>query len=424
MEVIAEEVRSHHPYSPSTLPSLEACPCFKSRESTHIRTIVGTISHKVTETCEDDNRLDDDDAAAAAECLDFYESRRKAALDFRYSAVDSLVKSGRPYADHYDEQLAFEETQGKTPQIIELKETYLAIDKLKFNDGVESTTAGYVDRAIITHDRAYAELFDWKFGFWPVEKAENNLQGFSYVLGLFREYPTLASARFFFKQPHTHEISHVYVSRADVAKLYLRIQVVVARARAARIKMAKGDYSMAEPHMPLCNFCANIGDCPKVTAFACNVARKFYPLEIPEDISPMKVMDPHNTTLAMRLSSVMAVWSKAFRDRVTDRVIRRDADCPAGFVITSRSDRKVTDPAKLREIAMKYISEAEYQKLLSQEPPFGALEDAIKEKAPRGQKKSTLEQFQQETLETGAVERGMGYSFLKAVAEKENTLTT
>src|ERR1043166_7522375 len=67
--------RPHHPYSPSWLQSGEACPCYRSRDSKHERTIAGTIAHKASEKQEDDNRLSDDDALAVAECLDFYDSR-------------------------------------------------------------------------------------------------------------------------------------------------------------------------------------------------------------------------------------------------------------------------------------------------------------------------------------------------------------
>lgn len=407
------EERIHHPYSPSTLQSLEACPCYKSRPSTHIRTIIGTISHQVTETREDDNRLDDEDALAAAECLDFYDKRVQLAQAIRHKAVQDAA-AGIYHGDD------FKHAEETTPQIIELTETYLAVDKIKFSDGVESTTAGFVDRVIIAHNRTYAELFDWKFGMWPVEKADNNLQGFSYALGLMREYPTLESVRFWFKQPNTGEITHVLITRASIMEKYFRIQVVVARAREARALMAKGDWSMANPMIPVCNFCDHIGRCEKVLPIALSVGKKFYPLEIPEHITPSMVQDPHNTSLAMRLSAVMAVWAKSFRSATTDRVIRRDADTPEGFVLTSRADRVVKDVDGLRKIALKYITKKEYEALLSKEPPFGTLEDAIKDTAPRGQKTAVLEKFQAEIMECGAVAKGDPYTFLRAVADKKS----
>lgn len=403
------ETRAHHPYSPSSLQSTEACPCFKSRESKHIRTIIGTISHKVTETREDDNRLDDDDAAAAAECLDFYDTRVRGAVEYRESTVINLWKESNEERGEMEKQV---------PQVIELQETYLPVDDIKFEDA-DATTAGFVDRVLIAHTREYAELFDWKFGMWPVEKAENNLQGIAYTLGLLRKYPTLKEVRFFFKQPNTGQISDAVFTRAMVAPLYLRIQVVVALARKARALTAKGDYSMANPMVPNCNFCANIADCTKVLDIALKVGKKFYPLEIPNDITPTAVHNGRDGELGMRLSGVLAVWAKAYRTRTTDRVIRGDAACPDGHVIQQRADREIVDPKLVRKIALKYMSKDEYEALLPQEPPFGPMEELISEKAVRGNKKATVEEFQKQLLDSGAVKKGDPYTFLRAVAKKD-----
>lgn len=403
------EDRIHHPYSPSSLQSTEACPCYKNRDSKHIRGIMGTIAHKVTETREDDQRLSDDDAAAAAECIDFYDRRRLLAFAARESAIREADVLGVPDAEK------------QLPHIIELQETYLSVDEIEFPDGVISTTAGFVDRVLIMHDGTYAELFDWKFGLWPVEKAENNLQGIAYTLGLFRKYPHLKSARFWFKQPYTGVIDYSLFTREMIPALYLRLQVVVARARQARALVAQGDFSMANPMVPVCNFCDNIGRCSKVLDIALKVGKKFYPLEIPENITPTMVQDPHNTSMAMRLTAVLAVFAKAFRTLTTDRVVRREADPPDGFVLTGgTTPRQVKDAAKLKEVSLQYLTPEEYQKLLPQEPPFGELESAISDKAPRGHKKSTVEEFQAKILEAGAVEKGTAYAFLKAVAKKEN----
>jgi uncharacterized protein DUF2800 len=396
------EVRAHHEYSPSSLPSTEACPCFKSRENKHVRTIAGTIAHKVTETREDDNRLDDDDAAHAAECLDFYDSRRAMAIQARENAIASGAV------------LSY-----LCPEVIELMETYLATDDIVFPDGVKSTTAGYVDRVLIMHTGTYAELFDWKFGMWPVEKAENNLQGIAYTVGLFRKYLRLESARFWFKQPTTGQISHSLFTREMLGELFLRVQVVVARARKARELMKAGDFSMANPMVPNCNFCANIADCTKVLDFALRIGKKFHPLEIPENITPTMVHNARDTKLGMALSAVMAVWSKAYRTRLTDRVIRRDADVPEGFTIQQRADREVKDPVKLKEIALQYMTPEQYNALLPQEPPFGPMEEIIKDQAPRGAKKAAVEEFQTKLIESGAVEKGSPYTFLRAVAKKD-----
>lgn len=421
------EVRPHHSYSPSTLQSLEACPCYRGKqaETPHERTIAGSRAHKVTESREDDARLSDDDAEAAAECLDFYERRRQLMEESRESEV-------RGSFDRLKQKTPLLECEKAYHPIIELLETYLSVDDLMFDDSytdpltrkpvseqVLATTAGYVDRAIIAHDKTSAELFDWKFGFWPVESANNNLQGISYALGLFRQYPTIQRIIFWFKQPHLDSITSAEFSRDNIAELYLRVQTVVARARQAR---HQGDFSTARPSVPVCNFCALIGVCPKVAEFACKVGSKFYPLEIPDNITPTMLHSARDTTLGMRLSGVVAIWAKAFRTQVTDRVLRGDADVPAGFSIESKSPpREVANPEVFKTVALRYLTENEYVGL-TDPPGFGKIEELIKEKSPRGQKTAALKSFGTELKSSGAVKQDSPYTYLKAVTEnKTNT---
>lgn len=391
----------------------EACPMFQSKQEAalHERCIAGTKAHAVTETGIDDNTLSDEDAAAAAECMDFYERRKELMLEARQRAVDN---SGVKHI---------------IPDIIDHVEIYLAVDDEKFEDDyidprtkehiketVIATTAGYVDRAIINHDRTYAELFDWKFGRWPVEDAENNLQGIAYTLGLFRMYPTLQAIQFFFKQPHLENISHATFTRSQIPDLYLRVQVGVARSRAAR---HAADFSTARAYTPACNFCALIGVCPKVGEFACKVGSKFHPLEIPENITPTMVHDPKNSKLAKLLAQTVKIWAEAFSRQLADRILRGEAPIPEGFRLETRADRKIVNKDQFKAITLKYLTEAEYSATF--EPTFGPLEKLITEKAPRGQKSATLELYKKELEDGQAVAKDIPYSFLKAVASKSET---
>lgn len=417
------EQRTHHSYSPSTLQSLEACPCYRGKESTHERTIAGTIAHAVTDSRQDDNRLSDDDAEAAAECLDFYEGRRQLMEADRKREVERLIRLA--YATDAGDDLAWLSVEKETPFITELLETYLPVDDIRFDDvytdpltrrrvieTVEGTTAGYVDRALISHDKTYAELFDWKFGLWPVEDAKNNLQGIAYSLGLFRRYPTLQRVKFWFKQPHIDAISSADFTRESIPSLYWRVRVVVARAREARYR---GDFSTAVPATPICQFCALIGVCPKVAAFACKIGSKFYPLEIPENITPTMIHTSRDTTLGMRLAAVVSTWAEAFRRQTTDRVLRGDADVPTGFKVESSQKRSVVNVEKFRITSLKFVTESEYSSL--QDPPgFGKIEELIKDKNPRGQKKAAIETFKNELESSGAVVKSPAFSYLKAVS--------
>lgn len=424
------EERKHHSYSPSTQQTLEACPCYRSRKDVvHIRAIMGTIAHEVTESGEDDARLSDEDTLAAVECIEFYERRKLLMEEARNREVERICIGMAGNDSHPD--IHAECANAQVPKLTELKETYLAVDAKVFFDlytdpltgelvseHVTATTAGYVDRALINHDQTRAELFDWKFGMWPVEEAGNNLQGIGYLLGLFRKIPTLQEVHFWFKQPLLNAVSDAKFTRDEADKLYLRIQVVTARAREARRLM---DFSMAKPMVPACNFCANIGVCPKVTEFVCQVGSKFHPIEIPADITPSMVHDPKNSDLGLKLAGVVKVWADAFRRQVSDRVIRGDAPIPDGQMIVSMQKREIIDKDKFKEVTLKYITEEEYMKTL--DPTFTPIEDIITEKAPRGHKKAQVEAYQTELINSGAVKKGDPFSFLKAVPAKKEKVT-
>jgi hypothetical protein len=432
------EERKHHPYSPSTLQSLEACPCYIGKQSAvvHERTTAGTRAHGVVESGEDDNRLSDEDAAAAAECLDFVEHHRQLFEEARARAVAARTTElwGMdlgPGQETYDAQKFSEK---EIPQVLEVKEAYLPVDDLEFRDWVpvlgpavgkyvdtKSTTAGYMDNSLIDHTGTHAKLFDWKFGNWPVEQADNNLQGIAYVLGLAKKYPKLNRFEFFFKQPHLNHISHAEWTREQLPALYLRVQVVVARARAARASILKGDWNAARPFVPACNFCGNIGRCPVVSAFICKVGNKFHPLAIPADITPSALHSSRDTVLGLQLASVVTVWAKAYKTQVTDRIIRGDADIPPDHILQTKQDREIADPVKYRDIALRYITEQQLQDAST--IGFGKVEDAIKDKTPRGAKKAAIETFNKELLDSGAVRKEQPYTFLKAKPEKTETKT-
>ena len=368
------EDRKHHPFGPSKLQNLEACPHWASLNSDSEKARLGTLQHNVVETGQDDLSLSDDESAAAAECIEFFEMKKRS-----------------------------------WPGATELSEIYLSIDD-EMVDGFIGTTGGYLDKALIDSTGTKALLADWKFGQWQVESANNNLQGIAYALGVFKAYPKVQHVDFYFKQPHIQSISHAAWTRDDVPALYLRVLTVVGRAQRAR---ELKDFSMASPTVPGCLFCANVALCPAVTSLVLRVGHKYHAVEVPADITPGIVHDPKNSTLGMRLAQLVSTWAYAFRSLTTDRVLRGDAPVPEGYEIAQGAGkRKIIDKDKFRDAALKYVTKEIYDSTVS--PHLGAVEEKIKEGAPRGQKDSTVKQFKAELIELGAVEPGRKYPLLKA----------
>jgi hypothetical protein len=385
------EERPHHPYSPSSLQNLEACPCYKNRNSTNERAVAGTLAHKVVETQEDDLRISDKDFLAAAECLDFVEERRAAIQ----RELDNAI--------------------GCNEKVQEEKEIYLPIDDCRFAD-CDSTTAGYVDHLLLAEPLYYAELIDWKFGMWQVEGAENNLQGIAYTLGVFKRFPKIQTVRFWFKQPHIEFLTEHTFQRADIPALYLRVQTVVAKARVAR---AAGDFKTARPYVPVCNFCQEVGRCPRMLDFALRIAKKFHPVEFPESLTLGQLQDPENTTKFLNLCSIMKVFSEGGRRQVTEQVLRGSIPVPEGMRLQEMPGRReIVDLDKFEKAAKAVVPEDIYKSSLS--ATFGPIEAYLSEHAPRGQKKATVEEFQNSLEASGAVTRGQPYTFLKVSNKKKD----
>lgn len=403
-DLVAE--RKHHPFSPSGLQNYEACPAYLSRQDgpVHERTTAGTKSHGVTETREDDNDLSDEDAVAAAECLDFYD-RRKAMMLEKHNA--RLAEFG------------IIDLNVQLETIIDLVEAYLPIDDRVFPDGVVATTAGYVDRAIIAPCRTYAELMDWKFGMWPVEKADNNLQGIAYTLGLFRAYPTLQSIKFFFKQPHLEYVTSALFTRDQIPELYLRVQIVVARARQARELAAKGDWSMARPYIPVCLFCSHLANCEPVGIKMLNIAKKFSPLDFPDNITPSLLRNPAESAMIKKAAGLAAAWAKAVNSQLADQVLRGAVPAPEGYKVHSRANREIVDETKFKEVTLGFLTKEEYESTLS--PSITAAETIISTNAPRLTKTAKVKEYKEALDKAKAVAKGDSYSFLKAIAKKEVT---
>jgi hypothetical protein len=91
---------------------------------------------------------------------------------------------------------------------------------------------------------------------------------------------------------------------------------------------------------------------------------------------------------------------------------------PTGFKLQDRRDREIVNKALLKSIALRYVTESELDEATTY--TFGPIEEKISEKAPRGSKKASVEEFQKVCEEEGAVKKGEPYYFLRAIADKNS----
>jgi hypothetical protein len=428
--------RRHHPFSPSTLQAREACPCYAGKDgAANDAALRGSLQHFLTESEADVEELSDAESDAAVECLEFFNQRKRLMELKRADAVAQLARelreSDRVEALTEAESLAYAEKE--IPQVLVLTEVQLKVDEMRWKHGVperddrghrtgrtiveetDCTTSGYVDRVLIDHTRTYAELFDWKFGKWPVESAENNVQGISYMVGLRREYPTLQTVRVYFKQPHIGVLTHHDFQTAATPQHLARIRATVARAAEESIS---GDFQRARPCVSACLFCGNLGLCDKAAEIFLNISKKFMPMQVPANLTPSLLRGKEDAGTALKVAQVAKAWGEALRSATSDAVVSGRMDMPEGFKLETKADRFIADADKFKALVGAYLKPEEWSALLPKTPTITAVEKKISANAPRGQKTATLDEFNEKAFEAGALDRESPVVFLKQTGTK------
>lgn len=380
--------RVHHPYSPSKLQCLEACPKFTQREGdVHEAAVIGTKQHDCVDSQCDDPTLPDYRAMAVAECI-------------RLS----------------DERVAL------YPGGTVLREEYLPVDDetITSPEGIifHGSTAGYLDFGIVSADGKTAEILDWKFGQNAVEESANNLQGIAYALGILKRFPDLESIKVGFIMPHADFVSEHTFKRSDFPGMLLRTVVVVRRAEEAHKRPE--DFSMANPNSSSCRFCGLIGRCPKVAEKVIAVGRKYAPLVIPADITPSLLLDPAQVKLGLGLADIVLGWAEAYRRQANAKSIQDPNFIPDGYTLVTQSKRSVVNARKLGELAKEYLPEADKAKVEGcYSITVGKLEKLISTAAERGEKEKTVDDFGLAALAVGALKQGEPFAYLRQAQKQD-----
>ena len=397
--------RVHHPYSPSSLPSREACPKYKNHNSTNAAAIAGTIQHNLVETRIDDGTLTDAQVDAVTQCILFGEER---AANYPGGQIIQEV-----YLPIDDEVIVVDTTSVEKFDIIsedgQVSPGFRGLQKRVVFDG---TTAGYLDFAIISADGLDAEIVDWKYGKNLVTAARDNLQGIAYMLGLKKLYPSILRCRVTFLQPHIDEMSEHSFDLSNTDELYLRIRTVVGRS----IEAAKNpdDYSTARPNIGTCLFCALVGKCPKVVELVVKLGHKYKPLQIPNNVSPTTISDPVDVDMGIRLADVVKGWAESFRRQATEKTIENTDFIPEGFILVSTTKREIKDMAGFAKTAKEFLPDELHKEVDALfKIPITPVEDLISTAAPRGQKEKRVEEFAARVIDKGFVELGTPFAFLR-----------
>lgn len=390
------EERIHHPYSPSSLQSREACACYASAFTGSEAAETGTKQHNVADSGEDDASLPDEKAIAAVECIKFVEDLVSqwpgcTVIKEEYLQVDDeVIRVKRPREELVD---------GKRV-------------KSHIIQTFKGSTAGYLDVGLVSADRTKAKVTDFKFGAVAVETAANNVQGISYGLGLWKRFPTLEEFEVIFLSPHRDEISRHTFYRAEFPALLLRIKTIVQRAVEAN--KSEDDFTKANPTVGACLFCSRIGRCPKVAELALRLGKKYAPLTIPDSVSTSVFLDPADAARGIRFAQVIKQWAEGYRAQVTNKTIDDPKFVPDGYKVVSMQKRTVKKAKALGEFAKTFLPDEMKERIEGlYDIALGNVEKLISTAAPRGKKEATVDDFGEKALAAGLVELGEPYSFLR-----------
>lgn len=420
------QTRGHHPHSPSSLQSSEACAHFENEQHESEAARLGTLQHKAAET-RDLSILDDPAHVAAV--------KRAIALEDAFIERLTITKEHVGGENYIFEQLV-------PPQVV--REVYLPVDASHVEivpcdiphsgEGLHTIwrgiTGGYPDTVLVQPLTKQAVVLDWKFGKEYVTPTCDNMQGKAYAAGVLEAFPEVDEVTVVFYHPHLEVdefgeiLSKDYYTHAftrDERKfIELQIRTFVARKKLAR---AQGLNSSEIPQLPktsLCIWCANKAKCKPLGALMVLGASKHKEIVVPELLNPAELSTPQQYAAAYRFANEFEALAKAVKRRVTDAATKDGIDLSGeGLEVSRRRDPSIEKPAEIKRIALENygVTEAEFDSCVS--IPITKIDTIIKAKAPKGKGAPTVRAFRDEAQKAGALVMGEGYLFLRETKKEK-----
>lgn len=380
--------RGHHPDSPSSLQSSEACPLFLNENRESAASTAGVLQHKAAETGDLSILESESQVAAVTDCITY--ARRVG-----------------------------EEKYAAAGEVLVIKEKYLGVGDEKVGEYI-GVTGGFPDEVYVSEAIGIADVFDWKFGNQPVVKTVDNLQGISYALGTFEDFPKVHSVSVHFRQPHQgwseekHEAIYVHTfHRTEVEALELRIRTVVARKKAAVKRLeATGAWGDATPKNDLCIWCARKGDCKKLHALVIRGSEKHSDFIVPQELNPVGLSKPEVVKQAFKWASQVETIAKAVKDRCNKLVKEDDMDLGPELKLSKRTERQTKNIVELIAGAKRNGLSLREDVLPLMSIPFTKLEEAVKKKAAKGKGAEAIRRLNADWEEHGATQMGTPIYFL------------
>jgi len=444
-EKLDTELRGHHPHSPSSLQSSEACAHFENEQRESAAATAGTLQHKAAET-RDLSILEDAEQVAAVNRALALEDASIAEL--RLTLVDAATSTTSEVVSRVHDEVV-------TLDVISVKEEYLAVCSEHIENvkvGVAESTEVVQGAGFTRTRKVYEEIWekwfgitggfpdnvlmagplgiilDWKFGKELVTPTAENLQGKAYAAAAFERWVNLEEIKVVFFHPHIEidldgqtrsmpEYTHVF-KREDCERIELELRTVIAKKKLAKETGFSGPIK-ATPKTSLCLWCAKKADCDALGALMVLGASKHKEIEVPDVFNPNQLTKPEDYAKAYKFANTFEAVAKAIKKRVTDAALTEGVLVP-GYELTRRTERILGAPSDVKRVLIEggFITSDEYDNCAT--IPITKVEDKVKSKAAKGKGAARLRQFEEALTEAGLLTRDPGYMYLREVRNSKD----
>ena len=354
------EPRPHAKHSPSSLAYKEICPFFKNRSESGPAAEEGTLLHAAVETGNTTD-LVEEQLQVVGMCRGYIEE------------LERHARAAGPVAVHREVQL-------------------------KIAGGL---TFGTADHVLLKKGGTAADLVDYKMGRNSVPDAEINPQMQAYALGVFERFPNVVSVEVHILLPRRDEVSRAIYQRADVPRIRLRVQTIVARCEAPEPETRPTDN---------CLYCARQAECPALHRHALTIANGYEDdLKLPEEFHPGHIVDPGVMARALTVARVMEKWCDSVKHHGLQMRLGGQ-EIPGHELRTRAGTRKISDPMAAWAAVREKLSPDQF--IGACEVSLSKLETIFAEATPRGAKAKAKQALSEALADLGIVETAKESFFL------------
>lgn len=294
--------------------------------------------------------------------------------------------------------------------------------RLEIDLGRGYSTFGTCDRAMVKSLRggaARAVACDWKFGQGEIDEPLDNDQGKSYALGLFQRWPALQELDFYFVVPRRDEVLHGRFTREmmpGIQEDLRNVHILAGEALAFWEQQETPPIQYMNPTVGVCDFCARVSYCEEFIRLRAEKTAAAYAAD-DGGYHASRIDDPARVAQLFEWVPALEKFCSGVRKRRLE-MAANGVEFPGYEYVERSGKRSVTDvPAALATFHDRGFTTEDFLGAV-ENVSFRKLADFIASKAKRGEKKSSMQEFEGELVAREALKHTAPVRMLKRVGEE------